>query len=278
MAISISKQQMHHLKNNLLEDYLNDLMTFFQSDFRPWQQSIGEDNFYQALKYGVEDAKAQGFSQRGPVKFYINLQLLLGHGFATDPQYAGFTGTWQPLKTQKVTQLEQADRLHQDLTHYLDQVLGEQNNSLLDHLKRLQQLNLNELGVYRKTYKTDLHALLYELYPEKYQQLGKEIMTQVIIKGTEKAYYQYHFEQPSHSALLVTACFSLGHQFDQDPFLPWFSQTHQQNAIHMAEADMDTKTDAIINTEFQADNRQQQAKWLEANLKSYADMAMVNYR
>lgn len=123
-----------------------------------------------------------------------------------------------------------------------------------------------------------MHALLYELYPEKYQQLGKEIMTQVIIKGTEKAYYQYHFEQPSHSALLVTACFSLVHQFDQDPFLPWFSQTHQQNAIHMAEADMDTKTDAIINTEFQADNRQQQAKWLATSLKSYAYMAMMNYR
>ncbi|AZS50192.1 hypothetical protein DM558_05110 [Entomomonas moraniae] len=287
MAMSISNQQMHQLKNNLLDDYLKELMTLLQPDFGQWQQSIGEDNFYHALKQGVEDAKTEGFSQRGPVKLYINLQLLLGSGFAIDPQYAGLTEEWQRLKTQHVSQLEQADTLHQELTPYFDQVLGEQNNALLNHLKRLQQLNLNELGVYKETYKPDLHALLYELYPEKYQQLGKETMTQVIIKGTEKAYYQYHFEQPSHSALLVTACFSLGHQFDQDPFLPWFSQTQEHNPInpmHMTTTDMNTNTKAYtqikaaMNEEFEADNSQQQAKWLEASLKSYADRAMMNYR
>ncbi|CDH28498.1 hypothetical protein XBJ2_1860001 [Xenorhabdus bovienii str. Jollieti] len=49
---------------------------------------MGKEGLSTALTNAVEKAKNDGFDQRGPVQFYIDMYILFGTEFQTDPQYA----------------------------------------------------------------------------------------------------------------------------------------------------------------------------------------------
>ncbi|MBC8951484.1 hypothetical protein [Xenorhabdus sp. PB62.4] len=90
---------------------------------------LGKDGSRKALEDAVEKAKNEGFDQRGAVQFYIDLLILFGTEFQTDPQY-----TW--IKTildnhSYLGQLEKTSLLYYEVTRYLNEVHGEQD----EHLK-----------------------------------------------------------------------------------------------------------------------------------------------
>lgn len=251
--MQFTNKQFEQLKPNAFENYISELVTYCDKAFPYLKNTMGEQNLREILAQAINKAKESGFTQRGPVQFYINMQIVLGAGFETDPQYPWIYKNLE--RNNNLPQLERTDRLYLQTKEYLDKIVGEQEKYLFDCAHRLQSLTLDNMDVGRKDYINNVHALLYKIYPQKYQATEKDTLTGLIKKGTEKAYYDYGFEQANHAAMIVLLMFLKGHQFDQDPFCAW---ANRDKLIQYKES-----------SNILAERLEKRAKvWLEAAIKN----------
>ncbi|WP_275365035.1 hypothetical protein [Xenorhabdus bovienii] len=182
---------------------------------------LGEDELRTALEKAVEKAKNDGFDQRGAVQFYIDILILFGTEFQTDPQYS-----W--IKTIldshfHLPQLERTNLLYHEVTRYLNEVHGEQDEHLKTSILKFQNINIERLNVQWNIYENNVDALLNSLYPQKYRYTKQDNIKKFIQFGVEKS-NQYNIENANHSAFLTLIMFLLGHQFEQNFFLPNFNE------------------------------------------------------
>lgn len=49
--------------------------------------TVGDEQMLKAVRFGITQARNHGFTFRGPVQLYLELMLLFGSYFDTDPQY-----------------------------------------------------------------------------------------------------------------------------------------------------------------------------------------------
>ncbi|OTQ53733.1 hypothetical protein [Gilliamella apis] len=219
IIMQFTDKQLEQLKPNAVENYISELVAYCDKNFPYLKNVMGEQNLREILALSIDKAKESGFTQRGPVQFYINMQIVLGAGFETDPQYPWIYKNLE--RNNNLPQLERTDRLYLQTKEYLDKIVGEQEKYLFDCANRLQHLTLDNMKVGRRDYIGDVHLMLHDMYPQKYQETEKDTLTALIRTGTEKAYHDYGFEQANHSAMIVLLMFIKGHKFDQDPFCPW---------------------------------------------------------
>jgi hypothetical protein len=93
------------------------------SGFAPGQfEILGEETTRQIVSSGVERAEKYGFTNRGPVRFYIELMFMFGSDFDTDPQYAWAAEAL--CGSDPTDQMTRADRLHQETMRYIEMVAG----------------------------------------------------------------------------------------------------------------------------------------------------------
>ena len=50
-------------------------------------ESIGDDGLRQFVRLGIQRAASFGWKQRGAVEFFLEVMVMLGSEFHTDPQY-----------------------------------------------------------------------------------------------------------------------------------------------------------------------------------------------
>jgi len=221
MAIKITNQQLERLAPSTFHNYIDKLMVHCNTNFPYLQATLGEDILRQTLAECTNKAEAQGYTQRGPVQFYIDMLIILGVDCENDLQYPWIKQTIE--KNKHLSQIGQTSELYTAVIEYLEKVAGDQNQYLHNALEKIQRLTLNNLGVERENYIENVHHLLYEIYPEKYEQIPYKNITELIKQGTKKAYYDYGFEEANHATLIILLMFFLGHQFDHDPFYSWAS-------------------------------------------------------
>ena len=58
----------------------------------PLFKAVGEEQMRKAIRFGIGRADSYGFTFRGPVRLYLELMLLFGSHFDTDPQYPWAAG------------------------------------------------------------------------------------------------------------------------------------------------------------------------------------------
>ncbi|MDR0218921.1 MAG: hypothetical protein LBI71_08580 [Enterobacteriaceae bacterium] len=217
MTIEINEEQWNMLKNNSLNAYIDELIVHCNESYPYLEIKSGQNGLKEALKIAVEKAKNKGFDQRGPVQFYIDLQILFGTEFQTDPQYS-----W--IKTildnnVNIGQIEKTTLLYHEVTQYLNAVHGEQDEYLKASIIKFQNINIEHLNVQWNTYESNIYSLLKSLFPQKYRFIQQNDIKKLIQFSVEKS-NQYHIENANKSAFLVLTMFLLGHEFDQDIFLP----------------------------------------------------------
>jgi hypothetical protein len=82
---------------------------------------IGDDQLQVALKQSIGRAKEYGFSNRGPIRLYIELMFLAGSDFDTDPQYPGLG----ELLRGRDAEMVRAERIFERINDYRENVSGE---------------------------------------------------------------------------------------------------------------------------------------------------------
>ncbi len=224
----IRKQQIDVFNQVVLKSFESEMVMHCR-DFSPRLfKVIGEDQMRRVVQLGMADAGGYGFTYRGPVRFYIEMMLLFGSHFDTDPQYLWAT---EILQNQALgSQMERAELLYEHTLDFLDNVVGPDDRFTLRALQRIASLAKQPPVLSQENLMKDLRLETYRIYPEKAEYIGDQGLGLLIGEGIDKA-AGYGMAAPHSQALFCVLMFAFGHGCADDPLYPWISRTLKDERI-----------------------------------------------
>ncbi len=186
---------------------------------------LGESGMRQLVRQGYARARPHAFTTRHEVCLFVDLQIMLGCGFDTDPQLP-----WTELilgQESAPSTTPRINRLYAAALAYLDRVVGADQVFPTKPLHLLRVSPLPELQS-RLTMGLEAGAVaeLRRLWPEKYDSLGPRHLGLLVRHGRASAQRHGLADEPAVGFYLILM-FLFGHQFDQDLQYPLLSQVMQ---------------------------------------------------
>lgn len=224
----IRKEQYERLNSSAAEGFEASLVRHIQEFSPRHMEAIGDEAVREAVKYGVESAKKYGFTLRGPVRFYVELMVMFGSEFATDPflPWADGVLTNEAIKDQ----MERADILHEAMSEYLAETAGTDKGKLMTALKKLSKARLEDHQGASDSFESAMLAMIRTAHPEKAAYVGEDKLKDLILRGRGEA-AERGIATPKGIALLVVLMFELGHGILNDRFFPWISGTLENEDV-----------------------------------------------
>jgi hypothetical protein len=180
------------------------------------------------IRLGIKRSGEYGITLRGPVRLYLELMLLFGSRFDTDPQYPWAA---EALKDQELaSQMQRADRLYRKTLEYRERVGGPNDEYTLRALRRIPAMAQQDLPVSPANLVQDMRAEITRIYPEKVEYVGEKGIAALIEMGTAAA-ESYSFSSIRAVTLPVVLMFAFGHGCFEDPLYPWIGKTAANAAI-----------------------------------------------
>jgi hypothetical protein len=182
----------------------------------------GLEALRKTIGLGIDLAESHGFTFRGPVRLYLELMMLFGSYFDTDPQY--------PWAAEILAdrgaggQMRRAEILYEKASDCWRQLAGPDNAHLKDALRRLSQFAHEPLMLSQENYIPALIQETSRLYPQKAACVGAQGLEAVIRKAIAGAQMQ-RFTQIRGVTLVAGLMLSLGYGCGADPCHSWISQT-----------------------------------------------------
>jgi hypothetical protein len=218
----IRKEQMDTLRaaalgafEEAMAEHLGGLSPFLSN-------AVGPDQLRKAVRLGIERAAGYGFDCRGAVRLYLELMLLFGSYFDTDPQYPWAAEILADRDSDP--QLQRAARLYEQALDYLCQVAGPEEAHLLKALKNIRAFAKQPLSFAPDDLVSTMLGEITLIYPEKAAYVGQEGLAALIRKAGQGA-RNMRFETPRGMALVVELMLVFGHGCGADPLYPWIAQT-----------------------------------------------------
>jgi hypothetical protein len=226
--VIIRQHQMDALGAAVLSGFENEMVAHLANFSPALSQTIQESQMREAIRFGIARAQEYGITFRGPVRLYLELMMLFGSHFDTDPQYPWASGI---LRSESpIPQMERAQLMYERTRDYRAKVAGCDDVNRIDALKRMSRFSAEALPLSSG----DLTAMLIEgmarIYPQKTAYIGREGMEALIDEGVGAA-HDYGFATPRATALAVALMFALGHGCFQDPLYPWIEEMVKDEAV-----------------------------------------------
>jgi hypothetical protein len=204
-----------------------DEMMEHSKDFaEPLCKVIGDEQLRVALRSAIPRAEAYGFTNRGPIRLFIELTFLCGSAFDTDPQYSAVGEVLRGSGDQ----MFRAQQIHEGYLDYLDKVSGPGAVNVHKALKELLVL-AKEPNSYSSN---DLIATMLQemdrIFPQKTAYVGEANLRALIYEALAEA-DRYDFSDARSQALIVILKYAFGHGCTDDPLYPWISQTLKDEKI-----------------------------------------------
>ena len=226
--LQIREEQMLAFEQAALRRF-EDEMVAHLAQFAPRHcEVIGEPALRQAIRLGMERARKYGLTNRGPVRFYLELMFMFGGDFDTDPQLL-----WAIAVLNDPTirdQMVRADRLYEKAMECVDIIAGPNYDYAKEALRRASKVTFDALPPPSAGFEDAIFAQLREIHSQKVEYLG-EARTRAIIAYGKTLPEKLALAPERGAALCVGAMFALGHGFGNDPLLPWISRTITNRAI-----------------------------------------------
>jgi hypothetical protein len=188
-------------------------------DFAPWHaQVLGDRGLWQCAEFALQRAASHGFTNRGPIRLYLQMIFLLGADFDSDPLLPWAA---EALSDPIANQSERASNLYTALGAYLKHVAGPDNQFAKDALERAHSELSKGLDSGEESAE-QIFKKVRRVYPEKCAYAGDSAVMESIRLGTEMA---KRYSAPGAGALFCGLIFAIGHGFETDPHLPWIQKT-----------------------------------------------------
>lgn len=226
--LKIRKEQMEIFEQAAIRNFEDEMVQHLKKFSPRHCDVIGEDNVREVIRLGIERGKKYNLTNRGPVRFYIELMFMFGSDFDTDPQlpWAGKILN-DPME---VDQKERADQLYEKMTNYLDNVAGPVNAYTLDALRKIRRAASEDVKFSGEAFESGMLSQMKRIYPQKCNYVGDAPLRMLIQRGVELA-ATYSVTITRGVALFVVLMFALGHGFSDDPLFPWASRTLKDEQI-----------------------------------------------
>lgn len=181
----------------------------------------GETAMRKVIRLGMENAGNYGFMDRGPVRFYIEMMLMFGSFFDTDPQHPWAAAVLK--RNDGAAQEVRADRLFDAMKQYLARVVEPERESVIEALHRFQRAHIKEYLIPGTDPQEAMFRCALAFCPTRSQYLGETVLRRLIHRGIELA-NSLEFKTDTGVALTVVLSFVAGHGFFKDPQYPWVMQ------------------------------------------------------
>ncbi|MCI5168039.1 MAG: hypothetical protein D3903_18615 [Candidatus Electrothrix sp. GM3_4] len=222
----IRNEQMDVFREDALLRFEDEMMAHSKDFTLRLCEVLGDKQLRVAVHSAIERAKEYGFTNRGPIRLFIEMMFLCGSGFDTDPQYPAF-GKILQADDEQMQRAEQIRQIHLD---YLEKVSGPDAENVHRALKKLSLMAEQPLEFSEDQFVPGMLEEMDRTFPEKTAYVGDEGLTELIHEGREKA-QGYDFSTLRGQVLIVVLMFAFGHGCTDDPLYPWISRTLQDGRI-----------------------------------------------
>lgn len=211
--MKFSDDQVDVLKKISIESYIDEITEHCTDIFPRLIPLYRKEDVHYYIQQGITLAKKAGYTQRGPVRLYINMMILLGVNFECDPLF-------QWLKTEGGNTLPQIERsviCYGLLDDYLASVYGENGRFYKKSLERFKNYSVKFFPEKISSNNEGLHELLRGIYPQKYDFAGYDAVNDLISLSVDKC-ERYKLNMVCHKSYLALIMFLFGCSFEQDYF------------------------------------------------------------
>jgi hypothetical protein len=228
----VRKDQLESLGRSAADDFAAQLVEHIKRFAPRHSQAVGDEGVRATVDSGIERSRTYGFTKRGPVRFFVELMVMFGHRFDTDPllPWAGGTLTNESIKDEML----RADILHEQMVEYVEEVAGPERRDMVDTLHRLSRANLDDHLFPGGDYDSAVRAMLNSADPKKCAYIGSELLSDLIARGKDEA-QQRSIITPKGAALITVLFLEIGHGALDDPMYPWISQTLADETVKDAD-------------------------------------------
>jgi hypothetical protein len=230
--MKIRTAQVEVLERSVREAFENELITHLQAFAPGHYRFLGKGVFRRIVQSGIERAARYGLTNRGPIRFYIELMFMFGSEFDSDPWLPWAGGCLNDDSIDDET--SRAEVLHDEMLSYLDEVDGPGGEYSLAALKALHGLTPEDYPVGGPDFDDMMLRGLAAVYPAKCEYLGESSIRALIGRGQEMAAH-YSADTDLGVTLFIGLLFILGHAFDRDMLFPWVPTVLADRRLRNAE-------------------------------------------
>jgi hypothetical protein len=234
--LTMRQDQVDAFERYHLQKFEDEMVAHLKTFSPEHWQLLGEPDGRRVIRLGIEQAKNYGFTNRGPVRFYIELMFIFGSFFDTDPQYS-----WAReilIDSGWTDEMVHAERLHSSTMTYISSVFGPEHRYLIEAMGRLTRWHMANFVAPEVDMESQILSELQAIYPQKCDFLGSPTVRELIHRGFDIA---FHYGFTTDKGFLVTAllAFTFGHGFYKDPLHGWIAKRLADNRWPTPEACLD---------------------------------------
>jgi hypothetical protein len=184
---------------------------------------LGTETLEKIIELGIQRAGSYGFTQKGPVRFYIELMFLLGSDFDTDPQF-----TWASTILNRPWdddyELRRTGELFWAMNRFLDAAAGPGKDYIVAGLQRTMAGGLDFVPDPGGDILGQMLRHLGRLAPEQHGTVGEQALRSLIKRGFAAA-RTYNAQTLADQSFVVLLMFWFGHGCLTDLQFPWMGLT-----------------------------------------------------
>jgi len=229
----VRAEQMSAFKQMALHSF-EDKMLVHLREFSPQLfKAAGEGQMREVIQLGMDRAATYGFTFRGPVRLYLELMLLFGSYFDTDPQYPWAADIL--VNQEAGSQMQRAELLYAKAMDYRHKVAGPEDAFALEALRNIATFLRQPIPLSSLNFVPAMLQEIANLYPQKAAYVGKEGLEALIYQGMDDAQRQ-RFSTVRGVTLFIVLMLAFGHSCGSDPLYPWIPNSLKDEAIADYEA------------------------------------------
>ncbi len=226
--LKISKKQMKIFSQAALRNFENNMIRHLREFTPKHSRALGDDGVRNVVRLGIERAETYGLTDRGPLRFYIELMFMLGSYFDTDYQYPwAATILTDPEIGDEVAR---ANRLFEKAMDYVEKVAGPNREYARESLIRASQQSYKDFQEVQGGREADILSRFKMNFPQKCEYVGDPALRSLIQRGTELA-LDFSVSTEGGASIFVWLTFMLGQGFAKDPLYPWCEMTLDNEKI-----------------------------------------------
>ncbi|MCJ7602697.1 MAG: hypothetical protein MUO63_14510, partial [Desulfobulbaceae bacterium] len=179
----IRPEQMEVFKEAALRSFESEMLLHLGEFSPPLFKAVGEEQMRKAVRLGMERTNGYGFTYRGPVRLYLELMLLFGSHFDTDPQYPWAT---EILVNQDAdSQMQRANRLYEKVMDYRRKVAGPDDAYTFTALGKISVMARHPLLLSSGNFVSAMREQITRVYPQKAAYIGDVGLETLIHEGSD---------------------------------------------------------------------------------------------
>ena len=224
--IKVRSAQMKVFEDEALKRFENE-MVLHSKEFSPRLcEVLGDDQLRVAVRQAMSRADRYGFTNRGPLRLYIEMMFLFGSDFDTDPQYPEVA----EILDSSDDQMQRAEKIYKGVLDYQEKVSGQNNTNVRKALETLSAYARMPVMVNANNFEVEMFQELDVAFSQKVAYVGQKGVNELVHKGRVEA-LKYGFSSVREEAMMVMLMFAFGHGCTNDPLYPWISRTLQDDRI-----------------------------------------------